>query len=81
MKIRITKPNITLQPIVETIGLCDADGEIIIDPNQSSRDFLDTLLHEHLHYHFPSLREAQVEAIANEMTASAWKFGYRRIQK
>jgi len=61
-------------------GLCYDDGKIEIDPRLASKDYLDTLIHELLHHHFPDLEEEDVETIATRITSEIWKAGYRRMK-
>lgn len=63
------------------IGLCYSDGNIEIDPRLNSKEYLDTLIHEMLHHHFPELEEEDVAIIATKMTRELWKAGYRKIKK
>jgi len=62
-------------------GLCYDDGQIEIDPRLESKDYLDTLIHEMLHHHFPELEEEDVEMIATKMAKELWKANYRKIKK
>lgn len=63
------------------LGLCHSNGEIEIDPRQSPREFLETLLHELLHRHFSMLSEEAVETAATEMADAMWGMKYRRIEE
>lgn len=58
----------------------ECHGFIEIDPRQSEHEYLDTLIHECLHAHFPDLTEQQVVKIANSLTKILWKAKYRRIR-
>lgn len=53
---------------------------IEIDPRQTSREYLDTLLHEGLHAIFPELSERKVAGAARRLTRLVWKQGFRRIR-
>ena len=63
------------------VGLCYDDGSIEIDPRLSSKEYLDTLIHEMLHHHFPELEEEDGAIIATKMMKELWKAGYRKINK
>jgi len=54
---------------------------IEIDPRQSARDRMDTVIHETLHYCFPRMPEKIVESTANAISAALWKDRYRRIER
>ena len=61
-------------------GTCSSDGEIEIDPRQKPKAYLDTLLHELLHWISPKMSERQVRNAARLMTAELWKRGFRKIE-
>jgi|TARA_R110000744_G_scaffold270486_1_gene383694 hypothetical protein len=63
------------------VGLCYDDGNIEIDPRLSSKEYLDTFIHEMLHHHFPELKEEDVATIGTKMMKELWKAGYRKINK
>jgi len=63
------------------LGLCYPNGTICIDPRQSSREYLDTLIHEHLHFCFPKLSESRVEWVAKVISKAIWKKDFRRISR
>ena len=54
-------------------------GRIRIDPRQTPRDYLDTLLHEGLHEFAPYLDEPAVYFIADCLEQLVTRAGYRRI--
>lgn len=62
-------------------GCCYSDGEIFIDPRLTSKVFLETVLHELLHFYYPDSTEEEVDQIAKKMTSYLWRFGYRRMRK
>lgn len=63
-------------------GECWQDnGEIFIDPRQTSKDLLDTLIHEMLHCFFIDLSEKSVKRISKYMNEVIWNKGYRRVHK
>ncbi len=53
---------------------------IEIDPRQTEREYLGTLLHEFLHYTFPDLSETQTLKIEKNLQEILWKAKYRRIR-
>jgi hypothetical protein len=75
------KPVVTIQKLgrQQAWGVCWSDGRIEIDPRQSSKDFLDTLIHEMLHHFWPDLEEEEVSKAARIMASVAWKLRYRRM--
>lgn len=57
-------------------------GDLIeIDPRNTARQRLDTLLHELLHAVRPDWSESRVYRAANKMSRVMWADGWRRIQK
>lgn len=52
-----------------------------IDPRQSERGFLGTLIHELFHIAIPSITEPYIVALEKYIATSLWKAGYRRITK
>ena len=75
------KPVVTIQKLgrQQAWGVCWSDGRIEIDPRQSSKDFLDTLIHEMLHHFWPDLTEDEVSRVATITAQVVWKLGYRRM--
>ena len=66
----------------KAVGQAYADAKVIeIDPRQTSRNYLDTLIHELLHVYNPEWSETKVSKTANEMTDIIWKKNYRRIKR
>jgi len=61
-------------------GTCSSDGEIEIDPRQKPKEYLDTLLHELLHWVVPKMSERKVRASARLITHELWKRGFRKIE-
>lgn len=55
------------------------DGLIEIDPRQSNRSYMDTLIHEKLHLLFPNLSENQIKLKSTELTKLLWDMNYRRV--
>lgn len=54
---------------------------IEIDPRQSSKKYLNTLIHEMLHMFFPDLNEKTVLHLGNLMCDAIWRKNYRRTQE
>lgn len=64
------------------LGLCyKYNGLIEIDPRQDSKEYLDTLVHELLHFYFPVAAEWRVDEVAHRIAAQIWKRQFRRLQK
>ena len=64
------------------VGLAWSDAKIIeIDPRQTSKNYLDTLIHELLHVYAPNWSETKVSKTAKEMTQIIWQKNYRRIKR
>ena len=63
------------------VGLAHPDGLIEIDPRQTPREYLDTLIHELLHQVKPSSYwdESAVVKAANDLSHHLWEEGYRRM--
>jgi hypothetical protein len=57
------------------------DFEVEIDPNQSQRQYLNTLIHETLHCMLPDLGEKQITIMANMLESIIWRKHYRRDLK
>jgi hypothetical protein len=54
---------------------------IEVDPRQTSRERMDTVVHEALHYGRPDLNEAEVERVAHIIAGALWRDRYRRIEE
>tara|TARA_B100000959_G_C14769991_1_gene537085 strand:- start:522 stop:815 length:294 start_codon:yes stop_codon:yes gene_type:complete len=66
----------------KAVGQAYTDAKVIeIDPRQTSRNYLDTLIHELLHVYNPEWSENKVSKTANEITDIIWKKNYRRIKR
>ena len=63
-------------------GVCYKNKHLIeILEGLDSFNYLDTLIHELLHYYFPDATEKHVEKIATIMANVLWDRRYRRIAK
>lgn len=51
---------------------------IEIDPRQSPKDYLDTIIHESLHELFPRKKEEKILKAGNSIANLLWRLGYRR---
>lgn len=58
-----------------------AKNVIEIDPRQGSRRYLNTLIHELLHYLYPEDSETKVTENAYILTRHIWNKNYRRVSK
>ena len=77
-KIKVTHKKLWREQCVGTADF--STFEIEIDPRQSSKQYLDTLIHEMLHLYNPDWSETRVLETANEMTRVIWNEKYRRIK-
>lgn len=59
----------------------ESDNLIEIDPRQSEKEFLSTVIHETLHILFPNLSEKMIIKNEKSMCDVIWKLGYRRNDK
>ncbi|MEO8207351.1 MAG: hypothetical protein ABI615_14330 [Chthoniobacterales bacterium] len=57
----------------------DTDRIIEIDPRQTPRVRLDTIIHEWLHIEFPALSETQIRRRAGRLTKILWEDKWRKI--
>ena len=83
-RVKIKKPTIRNKNIAEKDVLGYAltdDFEIEIDPRQTSREYLNTLIHEMLHCFLPDLSEQAIIKMSNIITEKIWARRYRRIEK
>jgi len=53
-------------------------GTIRIDPRQSERERLHTLVHEWLHVAMPQLPERDIRKLERSLGGMLWRQGYRR---
>lgn len=64
----------------KAVGVCHYEKEtIFIDPRQTPAEFLDTLVHEHLHKEFQDLTEAEVLKASRAISTALWDYGYRLV--
>lgn len=57
------------------------ENRIEIDPRQSPKKYLNTLIHECLHHAMPSASEARVYRVAGTLTENLWRKNYRRVSQ
>lgn len=55
------------------------EGLIEIDPRQSPKDWLATLIHEALHQSFPDMDEAPIAAAEKKIADILWRNHVRRV--
>jgi hypothetical protein len=61
-------------------GVCYKNKHLIeILSTLESFDYLDTLIHEMLHYYFPEMTERRVEKVATIMAKALWDRRFRRL--
>lgn len=67
------------------LGLADIDEAgkdiIVVDPRQSSKERLDTLIHEALHHIRPEWDEAYVAKTSRKITNVIWRDRWRRVER
>jgi hypothetical protein len=54
-------------------------SKIYIDPRQTPKSYLGTLIHEKLHVMFPDWSETRVRKAEKELANLLWKSGYRKV--
>jgi hypothetical protein len=75
------------KPIADTVGNVGQcwphtkKHNIEIDPRQSPKDYLDTLIHESLHEIFPGKKESAILNAGTSLANLLWRLGYRRVKK
>lgn len=55
------------------------DNLIEIDPRQTQKEMLDTVIHEKLHIVFPDWDEPKVTKTSKKLSSFLWKLGYRMV--
>lgn len=64
----------------KAVGFAYFDENLIeIDPRQSSKEWMETMIHERMHLLFPKLSETQITKKARELTQFLWDFNFRRV--
>jgi len=53
--------------------------KIYIDPRQTPKSYLGTLIHEKLHVMFPDWSETKVKKAEKELADLLWGHGYRKV--
>lgn len=56
------------------------EHRISVDPRQDEEEYLDTLIHEIMHYLDPDAKEDVVVERAVLLSVTLWKMGYRRVR-
>ena len=54
-------------------------GIVAVDPRQTPKCRLDTIIHEFLHHVLPNGSETRVTRLAGQLTSLLWQDGYRRV--
>lgn len=54
-------------------------NHIEVDPRQSSKDYLGTLIHEQLHLMFPDWSETKIVKAEKKLCNLLWKQNYRKV--
>lgn len=57
------------------------EHRIEIDPRQTPKKYLNTLIHEAAHHILPGASEDKVKRIAGALTELLWKMKYRRVSQ
>jgi len=66
----------------EVLGECSyPDRKITINPHQSARERLDTMIHETLHMMCPKWTEEEIIAASFVLGEAVWRDGYRRSKR
>lgn len=52
---------------------------IEIDPRQTTKSYMETLIHEQMHLLFPDLSERQITIKSKKLTKLLWDMNYRRV--
>lgn len=61
------------------VGLAWDTNHIEIDPRQSSKEYLGTLIHEQLHLMFPEWSEKEIVKAEKKLCNLLWKQNYRKV--
>lgn len=78
---KLTKIKVRERKLRKYLGYAYTDdGMVDIDPNQTPRQYLDTLIHEILHILYPKDSETKISRNANTITHHIWKKNYRRLE-
>jgi hypothetical protein len=57
------------------------DNKIEVDPRQSPKKLLNTLVHELVHHVMPSASESRVYRLAGTITEALWRNNYRKVSQ
>lgn len=78
MRVKIDGEAWTVQEAVLQ-GLCShGSNTVLINPMQSDKSRLDTIVHEMVHATRPKMSEENVSRVAAACTAVLWKDGWRK---
>ncbi len=86
LKLRVYNRPIADHPTDPCVGQCYPNTKprlkkIEIDPRQSPKDYLDTLIHESLHENFPKAKEEKILNAGTSIANLLWRLGYRRVNR
>lgn len=57
------------------------ENRIELEKNQTSKEYLNTLIHEMLHCMLPDLKEPHIEKMADMLANEVWRRKFRKIAK
>jgi hypothetical protein len=83
LKFKVYNRLIADHPTDPCVGHCwpwKKKRKIEIDPRQSPKDYLDTLIHEMLHELFPQKPEKNILHSATSIANCLWRLNYRRLK-
>jgi hypothetical protein len=56
------------------------ENKVWVDPRQDEEEYLDSLLHEMLHFFDPEGDEDEIRRRTAVFSCTLWKLGYRRVK-
>ena len=65
----------------KAVGLAYEDGSIEVDPRQSPREYLLTLIHERLHVMFPDWGEKKIAKAERDLGGFLWDNNCRIVNQ
>lgn len=66
----------------KAVGLSYVDDNLIeIDPRQSSKEYMLTLIHEKLHLIYPDWAEEQIVFLEKKLGNFLWRQNYRKVSQ
>lgn len=77
---KLKKIRVRERKLRKYLGYAYTDKNLVeITPDQSPRQYLDTLIHEILHIMYPEDSETKISRNASTLTHHIWKKNYRRL--